>query len=396
MSTPCAGAVSTPKAGVPAGLVIDQQYVQSLLPPALAFLYPYLPWMKGLQIGDVTAFCLADPPSFVLPSADDFLSFITSGYLGSYFNVNTFLQNLTRAYLWNNICQCTGGGTPTPPTPPANPGNLPVANPPTIVTLPPVLPCWDFKYLPSMTMGTGFGQWPVPAGLRNNYVQVTGAWTLSALATSVSTKYTFYDAGSAVLYQTTLTWTPADTGTTKTAGGVVTGAIALIRADWTQTGAAGLPASHGADEWAIYCDGNLPTTIQQPCCPPDPAVKNRMEQLLELVTLLQRQLAPFAYIKTTVHAGLTGTGSVPVAGLLGLEYLITTPPAGVVTLPGNPGYVKDQGWLSVSEVDGMIQEHRATRTQETWFPPYMQLADHINYFFTPGTVATITEIVREP
>lgn len=141
MTVVCNGAASTTKPGVPAGVVVDQQYVQSLLPAALAFLYPYLPYMHGLQIGDVGAFCAADPPTFSLPTGPQLLDFLTGNNLTNLSLVNTFLQNLTKAYLWRSLCKCVDNSTPNPVVPPTDPGNLPAVNPSPYVALPTSVPC---------------------------------------------------------------------------------------------------------------------------------------------------------------------------------------------------------------------------------------------------------------
>ena len=55
-----------------------------------------------------------------------------------------------------------------------------------------------------------------------------------------------------------------------------------------------------------WCGGQLPGIGAQPCCPPDASTQGQIQYLINLVTLLQRQLAPFAYLLSTVHTGLTG------------------------------------------------------------------------------------------
>jgi len=47
---------------------------------------------------------------------------------------------------------------------------------------------------------------------------------------------------------------------------------------------------------------------------------------MAMVTLIQRQAAPFGYVPGAIHAGLTGTGVIAIQGLIGCKVDITTLP----------------------------------------------------------------------
>lgn len=91
------------------------------------------------------------------------------------------------------------------------------------------------------------------------------------------------------------------------------------------------------------------------------------------------------------HTGLQGSASISVSGLVGLRLTCTTLPAGL-TLPGNPPYLWDVGWCSVSDGGAMLQEKRVTRTEFEWFPPEMVLASTFGYYLNDGVQATMTEL----
>jgi hypothetical protein len=140
--------------------------------------------------------------------------------------------------------------------------------------------------------------------------------------------------------------------------------------------------------------------------PGDPAalqdIQNRLAQLqqalsldYQLGTLEQRWKLPFGYIKSRVHTQLSGQGSFGISRLLGLIIDVTTEPPGKVHLLGNPDYIKDLGWISVSSPDGMLQEHRIAQTHYEWFPCQMQLASLVGWEVQAGVVITITEVVPE-
>lgn len=113
----------------------------------------------------------------------------------------------------------------------------------------------------------------------------------------------------------------------------------------------------------------------------------------QLDTAVQRFAIPFAYINGAVHDGLAGSASFAVSRLLGLRVEVTSTPG--VVLPGNPAYLWDQGWLSVSDGGGMLQQKRITRTSMEWLPPSMQLATLVGYYTNPGVTIRITELRPE-
>lgn len=117
---------------------------------------------------------------------------------------------------------------------------------------------------------------------------------------------------------------------------------------------------------------------------------------LQLNTLVQRYSLPFAHIQGAVHSNLSGTGSFQISRLLGFEVVLTATPVGEKILAGNPNYLWDVGWMSVSEPDGLVEERRITRLQQTWFPRSMPLASTFGYFLKPGFTATFTELQAEP
>lgn len=137
------------------------------------------------------------------------------------------------------------------------------------------------------------------------------------------------------------------------------------------------------------------------------ATLERIEQLLNVVsgnvnanynltTLIQRYQTPFAVIPSTFHAGLSGTGSLAVQGLIGVQYQVDELPDAVHVTPGAPPYIRDLGWIGLELASGGTSEHRVTRQQELWLPPTAQLATTLAWSLTPNTVITIRELLAEP
>jgi hypothetical protein len=149
----------------------------------------------------------------------------------------------------------------------------------------------------------------------------------------------------------------------------------------------------GSFSW--ICSSNPPNAIVQPCCPPDPLLSIKLDQLLGLVLNLYGRSSSGtvgSYVKGTIHAGLSGSGNVAVTGRLGVLVDITAEAPAPVA-PGNPPYLFDQGWLSCSTPDGFIDEKRLTRSEQIWMPALFPISTSFGYFLNPGVTATITELL---
>jgi hypothetical protein len=120
------------------------------------------------------------------------------------------------------------------------------------------------------------------------------------------------------------------------------------------------------------------------------------QALTNMVNLLQRQLAPFGYIPRGVYPGLVGNGQLAVQGLLGLLVNVTTLPGFLGRELGQIDTLFSVGWLDLGTADGFLSRQRITHTIWLTFPSDMSLVTLVNYTLTPGVVATITELVREP
>lgn len=116
----------------------------------------------------------------------------------------------------------------------------------------------------------------------------------------------------------------------------------------------------------------------------------------QLTTLVQRFRVPFAFIAGAAHGALTDSGTFAIPRLIGFEITVTSRPSDKPTFIGNPPYVADLGWVSVSEVDGMVQERRVSQDHFSWFPEIVGVADHFNWALQPNVVIRVTELQAEP
>jgi len=124
------------------------------------------------------------------------------------------------------------------------------------------------------------------------------------------------------------------------------------------------------------------------------AIAQQQQQTAQLVTLLQRYQLPFAYSPGALHMALTGTGGFAISRLVGFQVNLQANP-GLPTWPGNPSYVRDAGWMAISDSNGMTQEKRITRETFTWLPPSCQEATAFTYFLNPGVGVNIRELSPE-
>jgi hypothetical protein len=168
--------------------------------------------------------------------------------------------------------------------------------------------------------------------------------------------------------------------------------------DWQTVGGTASGGNHNTEtmrlQTEIYC-GNLPGQLQQACCPPDPVLLSKLDQALALLTLVQRQHVPFAYVPGLTYAGLSGNGEVTFSDpILRLKLELTTLPGNYGLAEGHPDQVYDVGTLAIGTADGFEPPQWITNS-----PMLLQVpgdAVRIGYALRPGVVATITTYSREP
>ena len=126
------------------------------------------------------------------------------------------------------------------------------------------------------------------------------------------------------------------------------------------------------------------------------AIANSQGTLLELQTLIQRYALPFAYLRGTRHAGLTGSGISPIGRSVGLLIEVIVQPPSNRRFIGAPPYISDLGWISCLTPDGMLDEIRLTRTATTWLSKLIPSATQVGFGLRDGVEVDITELHAEP
>ncbi len=397
MTALCGGGPSGLQPGKPEDIVLTTSAVAALLnniPTAWAV---PLAGALGLLSYHLTTFCTTDPPGYPTFSAGDWLLIYTADPSPAGHTARQKLVDTIDTYLWYQMCQCTSTTTPSVPTGPSAPTDAPVVNPPTVG--------------PAFPTGSPCGSY-VSAG---NSADTTVAQdsvrfpigTATLITTHLDPPLTF--TGSQcfeidLLYRNASGTVIGGGGT----GGSTTGyfasrslavpsGTATYEFHMNHTACAYTPSFAYDFSASVYCGsspGDTGGPVPQPCLP-DPMVQIMLERILELVTLIQRQNAPFAYISGTAHTGLTGTGTLSVSGILGL-LVNASVPSSTSELAGTPDIRLPIGRVNFGTSDGYRDRDQLVTDSQVIFPSTAGIYTIVGYSLEPGVTATLTELVREP
>lgn len=400
----CAGG-SELKPGTPAALAVQWDYLASLLPPQLSALVPFMPYLRPIYIENVAAFCALEPPGFPTLTGLTIAAVLAGGEVGAGLVVAEALTQTLLNYLWYQICQCTGSATPAVPTAPDLP-EIPVINPPAAVQPTPGSPCLSkstrivnmSESWPSVSLllwGTdpvnGLLDAPLPTGatlLRGVYRNIVSGGTPDDAAYRVR----FFNAAGADVGGF---FPSVASGVTTTRDDVIPSTARYVFSDCSQAHV-GTPTNDMQVDWTVYCGGSTPTTPSAPCCPPDPILIGILTQILNLVTLIQRQSVPFGYVLGESHATLSGHGSFAISGLLGAKVEVTALPASYGLSGSDPVEHFELGFLTFGSADGYPHSIRVEHDPQLVLPARCAAYTALAYDLSPGVEVTITEVVREP
>lgn len=391
----CAGG-SEKQADAPDYINIDPGFLASFLPPGLAWLAPYVPYIVPIQL-DLNAFCALEPPELPSIDASDVWSIISKDAVGLGLSAGYKFAQLLHYVAWYRFCKCSTGSTPGIGTLPAAPSGLPAVNPPAYVTPPAATPCVVSDDNPvDYSPNNGLNSRGILIWNQRNVTAIRWTFTVTVITPpgpniSVTVKQWDSNNGQVQTYARGINLGHV-TGFSYTASRVGTSTFSdvTVNAD----GTAGLTRVQVHSE--AYCDGNIPGGTLDPCCPPDTIAQGQLASILQTVTLLQRQIAPFASVSGASHSGLTGTGELDVQGLVGVRVDLSSPPGGVGVVYGTPDALFQAGYLAWGNGDGWSRPEPITSQHYKSTPYAASLSTKLGYTFPPGVTATIVELVREP
>jgi hypothetical protein len=395
--------------------------------PQLAFLGPVAA-LLGVGAYFLPSFCATDPPGFPTFTNAEVTAFTSNNLGADYASFLNKAKNAIATAVWYQSCHCTTGATPALPTPPAAPsGGISVTGPPPALSNTPCLtagpaavhedtgfnpittaplPSPTFFSGPYYTFGYRFAGFPeefwgvpLPGGATSIVVTTTmvpaggtpgGPWTWRFAQAGQFPPSIAYDPQTVREMGNTIWSQPSSTSQ------VVTTIPVLAGADQFEMEVSiGSSTTYGANALVqVYC-GGTPGQAAGVCCPPDQSLLLLLNQINTTVTLLQRQIAPFAYITSTVHAGLSGNGQFSVQGILGLAVSITTLPSRVGAEAGDPLNYYGVGWINVGTADGWGPREWIT-SNPFILKPVSGDVTLVGYSIPSDVTITITELVREP
>lgn len=418
----CSPGVSRPKAISPAVVFLIGETATALAIETLglsAVWASLLAYAAGETISTIP-FCASDPPAMPTFTAADILTILTSS---AAVNPDAFakLGALIQIAAWYVFCECSPAPTPAAPTGPAYPPGAPMVNPPQAPT-PTANACWDKQIQLTVPANTGGPEaffdlttQLLPANTptltvtrisghpQQAYSIPTGANTLTMTVTPQQASSFFniewllwnHDASAGQSFPGFFEWNGS--------GGAITLTIPTINAGmlyWSIEANGGGSSATTDETFSIecsyFCAGTSPTSPVQPCCPPDPILSATLQTILQLVTLIQRQSTPFAYLRSTVHSGLTGIGELTVQGLIGISIQPTAFPGPIGSEEGDPIEFFDMGWFCWGTSDGFDNRIRLTHSPQVSTPVEAGQYTLVGYSFPPGLTCTITELLREP
>lgn len=354
----------------------------------LQFLIPLL----GLPPLELPGFCASDPPSMPTLTLDEITAILRFKLDSDYFSGLSKARDMVQHMLWYDLCDCDAGA-PTAFVPPT----LPTATPDPILPVgPAVAPCIQEPISYSLlnagigTDGPGITFSPFPV------TSVRCAQTVTGLTGAHTITFTLKGVTPPTTLTTLITrvFTAATNGIEGVDVATIPNGVTRSQSNWTLN-TNNSPAAVGAGSIDFYCNGATagPT---QPCCPPDPATQSSLDLILEMVTLIQRQSVPFAYVPSTTHPSLSGAGTIDISGLIGAAIHVTTIPTPIGREGTSPTEYFDMGFVTFGHPDGYPASYRLEREFQTILPARCSAFTVIAYDLHPGVEVTITELVREP
>lgn len=391
MTALCGGGSSQVK---PGGL-ISVSYSSALIADLLVlvespWLIPVIPLLVLPPIL-LTSFCATDPPAqptFTLAESNALLGLQvgSSDWNSGVTKVSDLLQNA----VWSQFCECVTGATPGPTPAPSPPVGTTVT---VLPSQPGFAPCYELvlttgNAFPSSGTFTLAGGTPIPVGATQLQLKLVN--TIAVGSGAVASVTIEQDNGSTVLHTDTVVANPGQTVTRSF--NVVANANKFFL---SYVGAGGTGNSYITNSvFDIFCGTSTAPTQTNPCGP-DPTTVALLNGIMQLVTLIQRQIVPFAYVSGTSHSALTGTGELNVQGILGVKVLPSSIPSSAGLVVGDPDTLWLDSWINWGNADGWTTREFLTSSPFISMPRLASQFTKIGYSLRPGLTVDITELVRE-
>lgn len=348
----------------------------------------------GLLTYDLVDFCSVDPPPVPNITAGDVAALLTVLDPIGHTQALVKFQQLIGAYLWYSVCKCDAGATPPAPVPLPAPPGMPTINPPGLAPPQPIAWCDYTRFHASPFETGGTGQWVYLAvhpdvtsavlDLNNNQL---GGGPHSAMNRRVE----WADHNHLNVLRTDTYTLAAGAGARFTVPVPQGSREVWVHIENVTAGT----TDQVDDRIEFYCGPlNGPTSPTPQPCPADPVSLGLLHQILELVTLIQRQKVPFAYIPGPRHVGLTGAGQVSLTSPIGVSVQVTNMPAYIGLIGGTPAEFFDLGFVTLGNADGWARSVRLDHNP-LLIQPIDATWSTLGYSLEPNVVVDVQELKRE-
>lgn len=392
MTALCNGGNSGPKLGVEAGVAYSSAKAAQLLETyGAAWAMEAIPFLV-LPTLLVNAFCQADPPGVPNFTTAEANALLQLNFTADFFSGLPKLGQLIQYLAWYDLCQCTSGSlVPMGAAAPPPNGTYVVHNPVPL----PAAHCGPIFQISSQENGSGnaaYGSAPLvySGGETSASIFVSiGASPAPTSTATVTVVAGYADGTSETLV--TINYTGAQVSQTFPVA-LKLGLTGFVD-NWIGLGGSGNVG------WFVkittFCNGQPPVGTVTPCCPPDQVTQAQLNAILKLTTLIQRQIAPFGYVASTVHGNLQGNGELTVQGLLGVKVLPTSSLANYGHDGGDPDTLWLDSWINWGNADGWTAREFLRVSPHLSLPPAAGQFTKLGYSLAPGLTVSVTELVRE-
>lgn len=418
MTALCGGGASGPKATSPAASYLIGNSLENVVQAALGVseVWASLLVFAAAQSIPWDTFCTTDPPSMPTFTVSDIETITTQPW-----NIGDpafgKLVDLIEIGAWYYGCQCNTVVTPAPPAYPTFPNGAQQPN----NTTPPVPftgACLKTAATVELTLSAAadadftqawFGATALHTVTPSGGFTVSDASTLPAGATSFDCSGSFVNPGSANTGALYFVWYDS-TGTrlnqthiSRASGSpfsftnlaIPAGSVYVVIEQDSAFGAPGTICTFSMT-LTFHCSAQ-PSPIT-PCCPPDPSLLGQLQLIFNMVQGIYQALpAPLnSFAESTVHAGLSGNGTVPIgAQTIAVKVTITTDIPGAVIDAGSPSYYFNRGYIVPITLEAPIAATRKlVYNPQVFMLP--KLTEQVGYSLPVGLVVSITELVPGP
>lgn len=385
---------SAPQSTAPARYRVTDADLQSWLGTAYGKLSPgFWSYWFGKEYTIATV-CATDPPAApAISDLDVDLLGNPLGFLAVRQKFDDFISNA----VWSKFCQCNGGSG----------GPCTVAHSVTDSSGGPGSSfLGSFSYYQTPPIGAPVNQWHLQVvihGPPSGHI----VWEIygPGVPEGVWNGHWFPADGDLVVARDLPSgWAASSYALVLQAGSGVPGSAVLgLNVDWNFSNTPSQPACSAAPTIPPYpTPPSLPTTPTYPtptACTTDQlckmlqTVSDQLKANTDLVTLIQRQGVPFAYIPAGTFAGLTGSGEVAVSGILAVSVDASDHPLTSVEF-GHPNERFDNGWINLGDADGWFARVQLG-PHPTLIPSVPAFVTKVGYSLPPGVTATLRTFKRE-